>query len=161
MKKLTAMIITFAIPALVLAGPRKMMKDKPGTMGRMESCAELNLTAEQQQKIDALRLAHQKEMVPLRADIQLAKLELEELVRAGDTSKKLDAAIQKVNELESKQYQKQVKHRVAVANVLTDEQKAIWRTRCRAYGMESRFRNCGEEPGMMGGPRPPRPCNPR
>lgn len=156
MKKLTAMIVVFAIPALVLAGPRKMMREKPASGMRMEICAELNLTAEQQQKIEALRLAHQKEMVPLRADIQLAKLELEELVRAGDTSKKLDAAIKKVNDLKAKQFEKQVKHRMDVANILTDEQKAIWRTHCRAYGMESRFRNCGEEHGKMGGPHSPR-----
>lgn len=151
MKKLTAMIVIFAIPALVLAGPRKMMREKPASGMRMETCAELNLTAEQQQKIDALRLAHQKEMIPLQADIRLAKLELDELVRAGDTSKKLDAAIKKVNDLKSKRFEKQVKHRMDVANILTAEQKAIWQKNCRMGDMGQGSGKRGCERGMKEG----------
>lgn len=151
MKKLSALIILFAIPALVLGGPRKMMGEKPAPGMRKESCAELNLTAEQQQKIDALRLAHQKEMIPLQADIRLAKLELEELVRTGDTSKKMDAAIKKVNDLKSKQYEKRIKHRIEVANILTDEQKAIWLKHCRTGEMGNRSGKRGAGCGMMDG----------
>lgn len=151
MKKLTTLIVMFAIPALVLGGPRKMMGEKPASGMHKGTCAELNLTAEQQQKIDALRLAHQKEMIPLQADIRLAQLELEELVRAGDTSKKLDAAIKKVNDLKSKQYEKRVKHRIEIANVLTDEQKAIWLKHCRAGEMGDRPEKRGAGHGMMDG----------
>jgi len=93
MKKMTTAIILLAIPVLVLAGPRKKMKNHPMPEKRMDMCEQLNLTDEQQEKMHDLKVAHQKEMVPLQADLKLAHLELEELIRDGDISKKMDAAI--------------------------------------------------------------------
>ncbi|MBN2602042.1 MAG: periplasmic heavy metal sensor [Candidatus Marinimicrobia bacterium] len=145
MKKLTTAIILLAIPALVLAGPGKMAQGRKMASERMEMCKMLNLTEEQQKKMDDMRVAHQKEMIPLQADIKLADIELGELIRAGDTSKKLDAAIKKVNDLKAKQFEKQVKHRMEVASILTDEQKAIWRKCHREPKMGKHSRGgCGE-----------------
>lgn len=145
MKKMTLAIILLAIPALVLAGPRKKMKHQPMMEKRMETCEQLNLTDEQQEKMHDLRVAHQKVMIPVQADLKLAHLELEELIRNGDTSKKLDAAIKKVNDLKANQFEKQIKHRLEVGKVLTNEQKAIWHKHHNGSG-----KGCGDRFGRMG-----------
>jgi len=155
MKKMTTAIILLAIPALVLASPRKMKKHPPMMEKRMEMCEQLNLTAEQQEKMHDLKVAHQKEMVPLQADLKLAHLELEELIRDGDTSKKLDVAVKRVNDLKASQFEKQIKHRLEVGKILTDEQKAIWQKQGRRPGMGDRRGGRGDGPRM--GCMPDRP----
>jgi len=95
-----------------------------------------------------LKVAHQKEMVPLQADLKLAHLDLDELIRDGDTSKKLDAAIKKVNDLKASQFEKQIKHRLEVGKILTDEQKAIWQKQGHRPGMKDRRGGCGDGPRM-------------
>lgn len=144
-----------AIPALVLAGPQKMMKNHPMPGKRMDICEQLNLTPEQQDQIHDLKVAHQKKMVPLQADLKLARLELEELIRKGDTSKKLDAAIKKVNDLRAKQFDMQVKHRLDVGKILTDEQRAIWQKHhsgCEMGRGPGGHRGGPGKPNMFDGP---------
>lgn len=148
-------LILLAIPALILAGPRERMKNQPMMGQRMEMCEQLNLTEEQQEKMHDLRVAHQKQMVPLQADLKLAHLELEELVRDGDTSKKLDAAIKKVNDLKAKQFDMQIKHRMEVGSVLTDEQKAIWQKHHTGRKMGKRHGDRGNGPRMRCMPNGP------
>lgn len=150
MKKITTAIILFAIPALVFAGPRKMMRNYPMPGKRMDMCEQLNLTVDQQEKMHDLRVAHQKAMVPVQADLKLAHLELEELIRDSDTSKKLDAAIKNVNSLKASQYEKQIKHRLAIGKILTDEQKVFWQRYHRGRGMGRRPGGRGAGVGMMG-----------
>jgi len=150
MKKITTAIILLAIPALVLAGPRKKMKNHPMPGKRMDMCEQLNLTEDQQEKMHDLKVAHQKEMVPLQADLKLAHLELEELIRDGNTSKKLDAAINKVNVLKASQFEKQIKHRLEVGKILTDEQKTIWQKRQKAFKKGCHPGGRGAGVGMMG-----------
>jgi len=147
---MTTAIILLAIPVLVLAGPRKKMKNHPMPEKRMDMCEQLNLTDEQQEKMHDLKVAHQKEMVPLQADLKLAHLELEELIRDGDISKKMDAAIKKVNDLKASQFEKQIKHRLEVGKILTDEQKAIWQKHRTGRGKGRHPKGHGDGHGMMG-----------
>jgi len=144
MKKLTTAIVFLVIPVLVLAGPSRMKAGRKVTGAPMEMCKELNLTEEQQQKMHDLRVEHQKAVIPLLADIKLAKLDIEELVRKGDTSKKLDAAIKKVNNLRAKHFELQIRHRIEVGQILTDEQKAVWQKLQGHRGMMK------AHPGMRG-----------
>lgn len=150
MKKITTAIILLAIPALVLAGPRRMMKNHPMPGKRMDMCEQLNLTEGQQDKMHDLKVAHQKQLVPLQADLKLAHLDLEELIRDGDTSKKLDVAIKKVNDLKANQFEKQIKHRLEVGKILTDEQKTIWQKRQKGFKNRCHPRGRGTGVGMMG-----------
>ena len=152
MKKITTTIILLAIPALVLAGPGKMMKNKPMQKTRAAVCDQLNLTEQQQEQMHALRIKHQKAMIPVQSDLKLAKLELDELIRDGETSKKLDTAIKKVNNLRAKQFEMQVKHRIETGKILTEEQRAIMQKCKRSRGMEYRHdRERGKHCGMKGG----------
>ena len=150
MKKITTAIILLAIPALVFAGPRRMMNNQPMPGKRMDMYEQLNLTVEQQEKVHDLRIAHQKAMVPLQADLKLAHLDLEELIRDDDTSKKLDAAVKKVNDLKANQFEERIKHRLEIGKILTNEQKILWQRYGRGRGMERRPGRRGAGFGMMG-----------
>ncbi len=156
MKRLTTAIILLAIPALVIAGPRRVIKKQMMTEKRMNICERLNLTDEQQEKMHDLRVAHQKKVIPLQAKLKLAHLDLEELIREGDTSKKLNEAIKNVSSLKGNQLEMQVKHRIKIGKILTDEQGTIWQKyhNYRKKGYHPRGR--GDRFGMMGGG----PCMP-
>ncbi len=140
MKKLSTIILLFAIPALLFAGSGKMKEKSCADGRRMYMSEKLNLSDEQAEQMHALGVAHQKKVIPLRADLKLAQIELDELVRAGDSSKKLDAAIKKVNELKGNLNELQVKHRVEVGKILTDEQRAMLNKHHSGRGMKHEMR---------------------
>lgn len=150
MKRLTTAIILLAIPALVIAGPKQVIKKRMMTGKQTGMAEKLNLNDEQKEQMHQLRVNKQKAVVPLQADLKLARLELEELIRNNDTSKKIDAAVKKINNLRGNLFEIQVKHRIAVKNVLTREQQEM--IKHRKHDMR---RGCGKkEPchghGMMG-----------
>jgi len=136
MKRLTTAIILLAIPALVIAGPKQLIKKRVMTGKQMGMAEKLNLNDEQKEQMHQLRVNKQKAVVPLQADLKLARLELEELIRNDDTSKKIDAAVKKINNLKGNLFEIQVKHRIAVKNVLTKEQQEMikYRKPCMQRG---------------------------
>ncbi|HCL00140.1 MAG TPA: hypothetical protein DHW42_08575 [Candidatus Marinimicrobia bacterium] len=150
MKRLTTAIILLAIPALVIAGPKQVIKKHMMTGKRMEMAGKLDLNEEQKEQMHQLRVNKQKAVVPLQADLKLAQLELEELIRNDDTSKKIDIAIKKINNLKGNLFEIQVKHRIAVKNVLTREQQEM--IKHRKPGMQCGHGKKGRCPGhdMMG-----------
>ncbi|MBL7067103.1 MAG: Spy/CpxP family protein refolding chaperone [Candidatus Marinimicrobia bacterium] len=125
MKCLTTVIILLAIPALVIAGPKRVVKKHMMTGKHMEMAEKLNLNDEQKEQMHQLRVKHQKAIIPITADLKLARLELEELISSDGSSKKIDAAIGKINDLKGKFLELRVKHRIAMRNILTDDQKAM------------------------------------
>lgn len=163
MKRMNPIILMLTIPAILLAGPRNKM-EKPRHPGmEMKMIEQLDLSDEQAAEIHDMRIAHQKEIVPLKADLKLAQIELDELIQTGDPSKKLDAAIKKVNTLEGKLNELQIRHRVAVNNVLTDEQRAMMLKMHHGCGMdpEKTGHYSGKcKKGAFGPPPPPEEKSP-
>jgi Spy/CpxP family protein refolding chaperone len=150
MKRLTTAIILLAIPALVIAGPRRVIKKYMMTGKHMEMAEKLNLNEEQKEQRHQLRVKHQKAIIPITADVKLARLELEELIRSDGSSKKIDAAIGKINDLKGKFLKLRVKHRIAMRNILTDDQKAMikYHKAGHPFGPGKKGRRMGH--GMMG-----------
>lgn len=150
MKRLTTAIILLAIPALVIAGPRRMIKKRMMTERRMEMAEILDLNDEQKEQIYQLRVKHQKAVIPKIAKLKLARLELEELIRSDGSSKKIDAAIGEINNLKGKFLNLRVKHRIAMRNILTEDQKAMikYHRAGRPFGPGKKGREMGR--GMMG-----------
>lgn len=150
MKRLTTAIILLAIPALVIAGPRRVIKKRIMTGKPMEMAEKLNLNAEQNEQMHQLRVKHQKTIIPITADLKLARLELEELIRSDGSSKKIDAAIGKINDLKGKFLKIRIKHRIAMRNILTDDQKAMikYHKAGHPFGPGRKGRKMGR--GMMG-----------
>ena len=84
----------------------------------------LNPTAEQREKLKAMRLGHQKEMAQLRADLQVARLDLRATVGEDEpASAQVKAVVAKVNEARSRILENRVGHRIAIKGILTPEQR--------------------------------------
>jgi Spy/CpxP family protein refolding chaperone len=175
MKRITVVLLLLTLFLTVIAFAQQEPQKTPAPPGKMEKMEKMqgkmgmmpgmikrkggpggmmgfpNLTDEQRTKIQDLRLAHQKEMIPLRSDLQKLhanmKLELtadkfnESKVKSiqGDISKAM-------NEIASKM----ILHQRAVRDLLTPEQRKHFDTRILSGGM------MGNGGGMRGGMMGPR-----
>jgi Spy/CpxP family protein refolding chaperone len=126
MKRSIIALLMVALPVLILAQPKEMMTPAAERMDKpMKFCQKLNLTDAQKEQLHQLQLDHQKKVIPLQADLKLARLDLDELINTDADAKKIDAAIKKVNEVKGQLFELRIKHQVAFRNILTDEQRNI------------------------------------
>ncbi|HJZ39315.1 MAG TPA: periplasmic heavy metal sensor [Bacteroidales bacterium] len=90
----------------------------------------LNLTADQDEKITALRIVHQKEMMNLRNDKAIKQAELQKYRSADKPDMtQINKTIDELGKLTVEMQKKSVAHELAVRNLLTDEQKAVFTLR--------------------------------
>ena len=88
---------------------------------------KLNLSTEQVDKIEALKLSHRKEMIGLIADVEKKEVELEELKYTLNFSR--DAYLNKINEIISAKNKIELaraNHQMDVYQLLDDNQKQEW-----------------------------------
>ena len=110
----------------------------PGMMGMMADMP--NMTPEQMEKCDALRVAHMKTVMPIRTDIQVAEIELDALWRAEKLdAKKIVAKVNEIGGLRQKLELAMVNHRIDMYNLMTPDQRKAMRKM-----------HMGGGPGMMG-----------
>ena len=87
--------------------------------------AALNLTPEQNQKIQELRAAHFKETIPLRNELMGKRLELRALWAQTEPDQgKILAKQKEINALMAQLQEKGTKHRLEMRQILTPEQRA-------------------------------------
>lgn len=84
---------------------------------------QLDLSTEQIEKLRDMRTSHQKEMIPLRAELKVARIELRELVRAGDNTSAIDAKIDQIGKLQTQLEKKRVQNQLQMRSILTPEQR--------------------------------------
>ena len=89
-----------------------------GGKGMME---ELALTKEQQKKMDDMRTSHRKEMIPLRAQVEVKQIELQELFESDASLATVSSKIDEISKLKTDIAKKQAGHRIAMRQVLTPE----------------------------------------
>jgi Spy/CpxP family protein refolding chaperone len=129
----------------------------PGMGGPMGMMADIpDMTPEQMDKFDVMRVAHMKTVMPIRTDIQVAEIELDALWRAEKLdAKKIVAKVNEIGGLRQKLELAMVNHRIEMHNVLTpDQQKAMRKMQMgRGRGMMrgmGRGMGCGMKGGMKG-----------
>jgi len=161
MKRMTVVLLLLTLFLFALAfaqqGPQKAPTPPAGKMGMMQGkggpgamMGLLKLTDEQRTKMQDLHLTHQKEMIPLRSDLQKhqANMKLEVTAEKFNEGKvkSIQGEISKVmNEIASKS----ILHQRAVRDLLTPEQKKQFDTRILSGGMMG---NGGRMQGGMMGP---------
>jgi Spy/CpxP family protein refolding chaperone len=126
---LTGMALVMMTAASNARPMHGMRQNQPGqemqSGGPMHS--ELNLTEEQQKQITALRVAHQKEIQPLRNDIAIKQAELQKYRSADKPDMvQINSTIDAIGKLKTEIQKKSVAHQLAVRALLTDEQKLIF-----------------------------------
>lgn len=141
---IVAIVLTMAgADALARGGRRGRMRAGGPGMGP-GAVAALNLTADQRQQLVKLRAEHQAQVAPLRAELGVKRAELQVLWVADE----LDAAAVRdksaeIEKLRSRLHDSRVQHRLAVAAILTPEQRQQM-ARVRGHGPRGRG-----GPGMM------------
>jgi Spy/CpxP family protein refolding chaperone len=94
---------------------------------RAKLLEELDLTSEQKNKIEDLRIAMQLEAIDMRADIEKLELSLESELKANDANRKAVLALaDKINTKRGELQKMHIAHRFDVRSVLNAEQKKIF-----------------------------------
>jgi len=105
----------------------------PGNgMGRGKAlmAKKLNLTADQQKKIDELRTGHQRKMIDLRADIAKLQLDKKEMLKKGNYDRKTFLALdEKIIKQRNVIQTARANHQMDVYELLDSNQKEIWNSR--------------------------------
>ena len=128
----------------------------------------LNLTDEQESKIEKLRGEMQRTMVQNRSKIQIARIDLRELMDADTPDRgAIEKKLKEISDLQVKQRMAMFDHRADVEKLLTPDQKKIWKEHRGEGRMEARQRvmrrmggragfgpGCGPECGLGCGPGP-------
>ncbi len=88
---------------------------------------KLNLTEEQQEKADIMKLAHRKEMVDLKANLEKKEIEMAELKNKGNYTR--EEFLSKTNEIISARNKialSMANHQMDVYQILDETQKKEW-----------------------------------
>jgi hypothetical protein len=127
------LVLAAVLAALLISGNlfsqefREGNRERDEFRNRERIQEKLNLSTEQVDKIEALKLSHRKEMIGLRADVEKKEVELEELKYTLNFSR--DAYLNKINEIISAKNKIELagaNHQMDVYQLLDDNQKQEW-----------------------------------
>ncbi|HPD95148.1 MAG TPA: Spy/CpxP family protein refolding chaperone [Tenuifilaceae bacterium] len=93
-------------------------------------CNIPNLTDEQKQKIDDLRVKHIKEVTPIKNELNEKRAHLHTLETADKPNlNEINKTIDEISALRAEIMKKNAAHRLDVASLLTDEQRVFFNSR--------------------------------
>lgn len=123
------LFLAFLMPTLS-AQPRKGLRGGQHRSGMQGLCQGMDLTDDQQSKIVDLRLKLQKELLPLRTELQgkVAEIQLMKTETAPNLNK-IDKLIDNTQEVRAKMAKIRVRHQLEIRNLLTPEQQKIFDSR--------------------------------
>jgi hypothetical protein len=121
-RKVTFALILLLVAGLVFAGSNRS-KSKPYSPppGKAMYSRMAELSEDEQKKLYETRTEYQKKLIPLRAEIRVLNMEIEQMIAAGKSGKELQGYVDKLNTLKNKQNSERVAHRVEMRNVLGEE----------------------------------------
>lgn len=96
---------------------------------------KLSLTDEQEEQIETLKLAHQKEMIDLKANFEKKELEMAELKNKGNYTR--EEFLNKTNEIISARNKIALSfanHQMDIYQLLDDNQKKEWNKMTHEFG---------------------------
>ena len=114
-------ILALALLLVVSSAFAKMPGKAKGMKGQMtgENCQIL--TEEEREKVADAKRNFEKIAIPLRADIKVLKMELDELVLAGKTGKDLTSKLDELNAVKAKLSEEKLGHQVEVRKIVGED----------------------------------------
>ncbi len=123
------LVSALLIPA-ISAQPRHRVLTGVHQPGMQGWCKNMDLSDEQQSKMTDLRLKLQKELLPLRTELQGKVAEIHLMKTESNPSlNKIDKLIDEALELRAKMAKARVRHQLEVRKLLTPEQQKIFDSR--------------------------------
>ena len=150
MKRILTIVIASILLSVILiptisAQPCKGLRNEAHPPGMQGCCKGMDFTDDQQAKIADLRLKLQKEMLPLRTELQskVAEIQLMKTENAPSLNK-IDKLIDDAQEVRAKMAKAKVRHQLEVRKLLTPEQQKKFDSRmlqtperkCKGRGMQ-------------------------
>ena len=128
MKNLVVVLaILFAITFVNQEMFAQKREHRDGKDFRMEMKVRLNLTDEQENKIESLRLSHEEGMIKLRADLELKELEMRKIRSSDKLSRSEMLRITKeISAIKDEMALARVNHQMDVYDNLDANQRKIW-----------------------------------
>lgn len=123
MKKIRIYVCFAVVFMLINASSSWAQED---TESEMMPYYGLNLTQDQINKIQEMRLDFQKEILELRIKLQGRYLELNNMYNNGESQEKIDNIIAQIENMSLELEQKYFDHRNQIRGILTDEQKVMF-----------------------------------
>lgn len=131
------LILAFASFAAAQMGSGKMMRHGKGAGHDIKAgMAEyLELTDEQTERHREIRLETQKQIIPLQADLKMARLELREMMSDGAAQSAVDAKIDEIGRIRTEMQKLRVGQHIQFREVLTEEQQQKLKKMPFSHGM--------------------------
>ena len=130
---LIAFILTFLVTFNGISQEKEMERHRDGNNFKIHQ--KLNLTDEQQEQADILKLAHQKEMIDLKANLEKREIEMAELKNKGNYTR--EEFLSKINEIISARDKIALSfanHQMDIYQLLDETQKKEWNKFSGNYG---------------------------
>ena len=149
MKKIATVLIMTAI-AFTMSAQGQNMAVKRQAEGYMRANPKVltthmvsNLTSEQQEKIESLKLKHQKESLLIANEIREKRAQLRTLEQVDKPNMKaINSKIDEISDLQNKKMKLNAEHKSKVREQLTDQQRVQFDMRSgRMMGNQRQFRN--------------------
>lgn len=121
--------LTAAVPSLAQKGPEK----KP-MMHEEMCCSKLNLSSDQKEKLQKIRLDFQKELLPLKTELKAKMLELRQLALENAEKNQINTKIDEIAQARAEIKKKTYAHHLEIKNILTEEQKKNFGKMCSPLG---------------------------
>jgi Spy/CpxP family protein refolding chaperone len=102
---------------------------------RMDLKSQLNLSEEQEKKIETLRLTHEESMIKLRSDLELKELEIRKLKSFEKFSRsEMINLTKEISAIKNDMALTRVNHQMDVYELLDENQKKIWLDKQDQFG---------------------------
>ncbi|MDD2490620.1 MAG: hypothetical protein PHV12_00280 [Bacteroidales bacterium] len=153
MKKVSTLLVMTVI-ALTMSAQGQNMNVKRQNAGYMRANPEMvaqnlipDLTPDQLEKIQSLRVQHQKESLLLANEIREKRAQLRTMEQVDKPNlKAVNSKIDEITTLQNKKYKMNAEHRSKVRSLLTDEQRVQYDLRNR----RDNYRQGRKGAGMYG-----------
>lgn len=125
-------ILTTAVILIAIVVSAQTFGQEPGKLKRAhECCGMMDLTEEQQAKIEELKTNLEKAILPMKTKLGVKQAELQELLVAENPNKAaIDKKIDEISGLRTQMQKKHINHRLEVRALLTPEQRVKFDHQC-------------------------------
>lgn len=168
MSKLLGLALVGLLAAAAFAMPGKCGDSQRGMCAGFESGMlmekgkeKLGLNGDQIGKIKGLWKEHQAKMIKIRAEVDMAELDLRNAMDTDELNKgKIDPLIDKLSSIKAKMQKERMGHMVDVSNILTKEQRVKARELMRdcMHGKKGGKKGCSMGEKSMSGDGMDRGC---
>ncbi len=149
MKKLIFVLAVLAVVSLNQEAYSQKGDNPKSKQMRMNMKEQLNLSEDQENKIEALRLSQEESMIKFRADLELKELEIRKLKSSEKFSRSAMINLTKdINAIKNEIALARTNHQMDVYDLLDESQRKIWLDKQDQFGnMKHRMKDKMRERG--------------